>query len=350
MTGKEETVSKDLQEQACWLLLVYESGLSTRIVNDILVTWCYQSGRTLQEFFAADAEAWSATCHLNPEMIGKLEGAKEKLVGQAFLVEQLEHNHIHMLTVLDDNYPSLLKSSLKRNQTPPVLFYVGDLRLLERTTIAIIGSRNANEDSLAFTHAVAGYLSEQGANVISGNARGVDRTAYEGATSVEDGHTTVVLPHGVRKLSGVQMQNLLPRIEAGKVLLLSQFHPDAQWVVSRAMERNKVVTGLAQIVIVAEADTKGGTWEGANGALAQHRPLYVRQTETPPLLPGNTALIERGGQPLPWPTETLATVLSPLLEESTLVRQQQDALPARPEQLTLLAIPATESMIAEDRI
>jgi predicted Rossmann fold nucleotide-binding protein DprA/Smf involved in DNA uptake len=54
------------------------------------------------------------------------------------------------------------------------------------------------------------------------------------------------------------------------VLLLSQFHPDAQWVVSRAMERNKVVTGLAQIVIVAESDTQGGTWASATSALSQN--------------------------------------------------------------------------------
>ncbi len=342
-------MKRDLQEQACWLLLMFESGLSTRIVNDVLIAWCYQQGRTLQEFFAADAKEWSATCHLKPEMIEKLEQAKEKLVGQAFLVEQLAHDHIHLLTVLDDGYPRLLKSALKRNQTPPVLFYAGDLQLLERTTIAIIGSRNAGEMSLAFTRDVAGYLAGQGANVISGNARGVDRAAYEGATATEDGHTTMVLPHGVRKLSGVQMRNLLPKIEAGKVLLLSQFHPDAQWVVSRAMERNKVVTGLAQIVIVAEADTKGGTWEGANGALVQHRPLYVRQTESPPSLPGNQALIERGGHPLPWPTEDLATMLSPLLQESVVLRQQQDGLPARPDQLSLLAAYATDGVIADDQ-
>jgi len=195
-------MERDLQEQACWLLLVFESGLSTRIVNDILIAWCYQLGRTLQDFFASDTEEWSATCHLKPEMIEKLGRAKEKLVGQAFLVEQLANDHIHLLTVLDNNYPKLLKSSLKRNQTPPMLFYTGDLQILERTTIAIIGSRNAGETSLAFTRGVARYLAEQGANVISGNARGVDRAAYEGATSTEDGHTTVVLPHGVRNPRG----------------------------------------------------------------------------------------------------------------------------------------------------
>ncbi len=341
-------MQKDLQEQAYWLLLIFESDLSLRVVNDILIAWCYQQGRTLQEFLAAGPEEWSAVCHLKPEMIEKLERAKEKLVAQAFLVEQMAHDHIHLLTVLDDNYPRLLKSSLKRNQTPPVLFYAGDLQILERKTIAIIGSRNASETSLAFTRDVARYLAEQGANVISGNARGVDRTAYEGATSTQDGHTTVVLPHGVRKLSGVQMRNLLPRIEAGKVLLLSQFHPDAQWVVSRAMERNKVVTGLAQIVVVAEADTKGGTWEGAKSALGQHRPLYVRQTESPPSLPGNKALIERGGHPLPWPTENLAETFAPLLQESAVLRQQQDGLPARPDQLSLLATYATDGVVADD--
>ncbi|HXL37185.1 MAG TPA: DNA-processing protein DprA, partial [Ktedonobacteraceae bacterium] len=226
-------MEQDLQEQACWLLLTYESGLTTRVINEIIVTWCQQLGRTLQEFFTADSQVWSDTCHLSAAIVEKLEQARAKLVGQAFLIEQLNHDHIHLLTLLDDQYPRLLKSSLKHDQTPPVLFYAGDLRILERQTIAIIGSRKAGEESLAFTRAVSSYLAEQGANVISGNARGVDRTAYEGATSTE-GCTTVVLPHGVRKLSGVQWRALLAKIETGKVLLLSQFHPDAQWVVSRA--------------------------------------------------------------------------------------------------------------------
>src|SRR5436190_8354056 len=219
-----------------------------------------------------------------------------------------------------------------------MLCYAGDLQILKRQTIGIIGSRNAGETSLTFTHEVARYLAENGANVISGNARGVDRAAYEGASSVPNGHTTVVLPHGIRKLSGVQMRNLVPKIEAGNVLLMSQFHPDAQWVVSRAMERNKVVTGLAQIVIVAESDIQGGTWEGANGALKQHRPLYVRQSDGTSSLPGNKALIELGGQPLAWPVENVAEVLAPLLEESAVLQQQKQEASPRPDQLSLFAV------------
>ncbi len=332
-------MSEDLQEQSCWLLLAFESGLSTRIINDILVVWCKQLGRTLQEFFATSKEEWIATCHLKTEIIQKLEQAKEKLVGQAFLVEKLSHEHIHLLTVLDENYPRLLKSALNRNQLPPVLCYAGDLQILERQTIGIIGSRNAGESSLAFTREIAQFLAEKGANIISGNARGVDRAAFEGATSTDNGHTTVVLPHGIRKLSGVQMRNLVPKIEAGNVLLMSQFHPDAPWVVSRAMERNKVVTGLAQVVIVAEADIKGGTWEGANGALKQGRPLYVRQTVSSPLLAGNDALIDLGGLPLPWPTEHIAELSISLFIESAILQQKQREKPERSEQLSLFTSP-----------
>jgi len=328
-------MSEDLQEQSCWLLLAFESGLSTRIINDILVVWCKQLGRTLQEFFATSKEEWIATCHLKTENIQKLEQAKEKLVGQAFLVEKLSHEHIHLLTVFDENYPRLLKLALNRNQLPPVLCYAGDLQILERQTIGIIGSRNAGESSLAFTREIAQFLAEKGANIISGNARGVDRAAFEGATSTDNGHTTVVLPHGIRKLSGVQMRNLVPKIEAGNVLLMSQFHPDAPWVVSRAMERNKVVTGLAQVVIVAEADIKGGTWEGANGALKQGRPLYVRQTVSSPLLAGNDALIDLGGLPLPWPTEHIAELSVSLFIESAMLQQKQSEKPERSEQLSL---------------
>ncbi|HZO76257.1 MAG TPA: DNA-processing protein DprA [Ktedonobacteraceae bacterium] len=328
----------DLREQACWLLLVYESGLSVRVVNDILVIWCKQLNRTLQDFFTADEQVWNATCHLKADVIQKLRRAKEKLVGLAFLAEQLQHDHIRLITVLDAAYPILLKKDLTRSQIPSTLFSLGDLQILQRQTVAIIGSRNAGEACLTFTRSVARYLAQEGANIISGNARGVDRTAYEGAIE-GDGYTTVVLPHGIRKLSKVQMRALLPHIEAGKVLLLSQFHPDAPWLVSRAMERNMVVTGLAQTVIVAEADSKGGTWEGANGALKQGKRVYVRDADESEALPGNRLLLEKGARPLKGAIEHMADLLSPLLQESRTLYIKQSDIIEPPSQLSLLALP-----------
>ena len=103
------------------------------------------------------------------------------------------------------------------------------------------------------------------------------------------------------------------------------------------MERNRVVTGLAQIVIVAESNTKGGTWDGAHGALEQKRPLYVCQMEAP-ALPGNSALLQRGAFPLPWPAADLTHTLSPLLHTSQQIQQKQIRMVPPPDQLSLLAI------------
>jgi DNA processing protein len=327
---------QDLREQACWITLVFESGFTTRVVNDILVSWCYQRQRNVQAFFAADSKHRAEVCSLNPDAVQKLEQAQEKLAAQAFLVEQLADASISLLTLFDNEYPRVLKSTLKRNQTPPLLFYMGDVNILRRQTIAIIGSRHAGERGLAFTRCVAHALAGQGVNVISGNARGVDRSAYEGAISA-DGYTTVVLPHGIRTVSRVKMRELLPKIQAGKVFVCSQFHPDAPWMVHRAMERNKVVTGLAQIVIVAESDSKGGTWDGANGALEQKRPLYVCQMDDS-MPPGNASLLKRGANALRWPAENVEEVLSPLIQTCQEGYHRQASRPMPPDQLSLLAV------------
>ncbi len=319
----------DSEEQACWLLLVFKSRLSQRIVHEIIEQWCIRDKRTLKAFFAADSQEWIAICHLDERTVTLLQQARAQLAEQRIVVEKLATHAIGMTTMLDVHYPRVLKATLSATLLPPVLFYIGDLQLLQRITIAIIGSRKAGELSLAFTHIAASYLAEHGANVISGYAHGVDHAAYDGATSV-DGCTTIVLPLGIHGLSKAHMSELQPRIECGKVLVLSQFHPNANWLVSRAMARNKVVTGLAQIVIVAESNMHGGTWDAANGALAQKRPLYVCQAIDAELLPGNAALIQRGGCSLYWSAEEAKgrsmtdVVLSPLLDESNRLRQKQE--------------------------
>ncbi len=317
----------DSEEQGYWLLLVFKSGLSHRVVHDIIERWCFQRKRTLKAFFAAKSQEWMSVCSINEKMVTRLEQAKEQVAEQRAVVEKLAAYAITMITVLDTHYPRVLKATLQPAHLPPILFYIGNLQLLERTTIAIIGSRKAGELSLAFTRVAACYLAEHGANVISGYARGVDRAAYDGATST-DGCTTIVLPHGIHGLSNVQMTNVAQKIKHGNVLLLSQFHPDAGWLVSRAMARNKVVTGLAQIVIVAESNLQGGTWDTANGVLEQKRPLYVCQAVDADLLAGNAALIERGGHSLYWSAEEAKgrsmtdIVLSPLLDESNRLPQK----------------------------
>lgn len=329
------------QEQAYCLLLAFESKLPKRITSDIIVNWCSQRSGTIQEFFSLSEQQWSDICQLDEKQVAMLKNAREKFADQVTLVDQLTQKGFHILTALDENYPRALKSTLPFHEIPPVLFYAGNLEILDLISVAIIGSRNATEESLEFTRLAAQYLSEQGANVISGNARGVDRAALEGAIN-SIGWTTLILPEGILRLSKAQLHMLQPKIESGNVLMMSQFHPHAQWVVSRAMDRNKVVTGLARVVIVAESNTSGGTWEAAHTALKQSRPLYVRQSNLPTLLPGNNALLKSGGRPLYWPIEnneeepaSIDNVISPLLETGML-HQEQEYIPSLSVQITRL--------------
>src|SRR5947209_10922023 len=111
MINEEKMMNENLREQACWLLLTFESKLPKRIVNDIVAVWCHKLGRTLEEFFTANSREWNDKCQLNAKMIGKLEQAREKLAEQLSLVEKLAQEHIHLLTVQDNDYPQLLKSA-----------------------------------------------------------------------------------------------------------------------------------------------------------------------------------------------------------------------------------------------
>jgi predicted Rossmann fold nucleotide-binding protein DprA/Smf involved in DNA uptake len=106
------------------------------------------------------------------------------------------------------------------------------------------------------------------------------------------------------------------------------------------MERNRVVTALAQVIIVAESDTKGGTWEGANGALKQKRSLYIRKSESLDASSGNKLLLDKGGHPLNWPVEDLDDILLPLVQKSAAVHTKQSIDSAPPSQLSLLAAQA----------
>jgi hypothetical protein len=74
------------REQACWLTLVFESKLSVRTVNDILVVWCKQLERTIEDFFAVDAQAWRAACRLKEEFIQKTD-EEDTLPGNKQLLE-----------------------------------------------------------------------------------------------------------------------------------------------------------------------------------------------------------------------------------------------------------------------
>lgn len=195
----------------------------------------------------------------------------------------------------DNDYPARLRLHLGRS-APPLLWSVGDRRLLQNGGIAIVGSREIDEDTVRWAEQLTIGCVASGLTVISGGARGTDQVALASAL-LAGGSAVGVLPEGLGRPAVVSRYR--EAIVDGRLVLLSPFYPDAGFNVGNAMARNKVIYGLADTAVIIRADAhKGGTWAGAEEELRRDNriPLFVRATE--PLEEGNRALLAIGGRAL----------------------------------------------------
>lgn len=212
----------------------------------------------------------------------------------AIELERFASRGIWTVTILDAEYPGRLAERLG-SYAPPVLFGAGSPGLLQRPGFAIVGSRDADEASIAFCERVASGAVAGGLCVISGGARGVDQAAMRTAFA-RGGQVVGVLPDGLeRRIREVETRSGLAD---GDLLLLSAVHPAAPFSVGAAMARNKLVYALAlATVVVGSASGQGGTWAGAVEALERgFGPVIVRSDRDAPA--GNHELIARGGIPV----------------------------------------------------
>ncbi len=209
-------------------------------------------------------------------------------------LERLENIGIWVTTRIEDGYPGRLKSLLK-DRAPIYLFGAGDAGILESEGIAIVGSRDVDEEGAKFADLLARKCASEGITVISGGARGVDQTAQKAAHEA-GGKVICVLPHGLEP--AIRKRETREALLSGRLCMLSATHPKASFNVGSAMERNKYIYALSRFaVVVSSSYKKGGTWEGAienlrNGWV----PLLVRSGETVP--EGNRRLIEEGAYPM----------------------------------------------------
>ena len=213
-----------------------------------------------------------------------------------FAIEEWNRSGLWVVCRSDEDYPGRYLKRLREN-APPILFGAGDKQLLSGGGLAIVGSRNVDEVGTQFTRDVAAWCATGKAPVVSGGARGVDKTAMNGA--LEAGGTVV----------GVLAENLLrasvardsrDAIADSRLLLISHCHPNARFNVGTAMWRNKLIYAMADAGLVVSAEyKKGGTWAGAEEELKRKpaKPVFVRRGKDVPS--GNTKLVKLGGVQFP---------------------------------------------------
>ncbi|HWA55391.1 MAG TPA: DNA-processing protein DprA [Solirubrobacterales bacterium] len=210
----------------------------------------------------------------------------------ALEIERLSGLGIWILTRADESYPVLLRKRLGRS-APPLLFGAGPQAGLGNDAIAVVGSRDVDEDGIEFAASLGAACAAQHFAVISGAARGVDATAMMGA--LERGGAAVgITVDPLERL--VRRRDLRQPIADEQLTLATPFHPAARWHVGNAMRRNRLIYALAKAaVVVASSTGKGGTRSGAIENLeASWVPLHVRDDGSA----GNRGLIEAGGFPL----------------------------------------------------
>ncbi|MEL7213211.1 MAG: DNA-processing protein DprA [Pseudomonadota bacterium] len=154
---------------------------------------------------------------------------------------------------------------------PPLFWAIGDLALLHKPSIALVGARNASSLGTRMAKSLARHLGEEGHVITSGLARGVDTAAHHAA--LETG-TIAVLAGGVDVLYPAENAILAEDI-ARKGLRISEQPMGLQPMARHFPRRNRIISGLSQAVVVVEAAAKSGSLITARNALDQGRDVLA---------------------------------------------------------------------------
>lgn len=253
----------------------------------------------LVERFGSAGEALNAL----PEL-AKRGGRKKPLKAIDAGIVEREYEALRKLggdivTAADDTYPLALSAC---DDAPPVLSYIGDLSLVHKNCIAIVGARNASLNGRKMAEALARDLGARDQVIVSGLARGIDTAAHHGALNTG---TISVVAGGIDVVYPRENQKLYEEItQSGLVLAESPLGVSPQ--ARHFPKRNRIVSGLSKACVVVEATQRSGSLITARLSAEQGRDVMA--------VPGS-------------PMDPRATGPNHLIREgATLVRSAEDIL------------------------
>lgn len=283
------------EELVYWIALTQTKSWSVEKINQIIIKAIHEQKILLSEFFSLSQSALKERFLLDEKDIASLDTVKIELPKYSFLIEDLIAQGYEIITIDSPKYSKTLKENLKIKSSPPLIYVKGNTQLLQENSIAIVGSRDADDISLKFTDNVAKNASKDFKVIVSGFAKGIDKQALDSALKYK-GQSIIVLPQGIMTF-GSGINKYYKEIQAGDVLVLSTFFPKAPWSVQLAMARNPIIYGLAKEIYVAQSNEKGGTWSGVIDGLRKGREIFVRMPDSTEKS-ANNLLIEKGASPV----------------------------------------------------
>jgi DNA processing protein len=210
----------------------------------------------------------------------------------------------------DPEYPSGLRSIA---DTPPFLYFWGDISLLQNFAVAVVGMRSCSEEGLKATIHISRGLCKAGVTIVSGMAKGVDRAAH--LAGLEGPSKSIgVLGAGI-DVEYPRPNGDLFALMRGNGLLLSEYPPGFGVDANCFPVRNRIISGLFHAVVVVEAAVRSGSLNTSKHALEQNRELMaVPGPVTASSAKGCQELIRRGAKPVFCADDILQELLSYLSE------------------------------------
>ena len=175
----------------------------------------------------------------------------------------------HLLFLDEADYPPLLAAC---DDAPIRLFVDGDVSLLQRHQIAMVGSRNPTAGGRDNAFEFARHLAGMGLVIASGLALGIDAAAHEGCLAA--GPTLAVTGHGPDRIYPAQNRVLAERIrERGAIV--TEYPLGAAAIARHFPQRNRIISGLSLGVLVVEAAMRSGSLITARLAMEQGREVFA---------------------------------------------------------------------------
>lgn len=257
-----------MRENAIWVALhkIWEdsssSGRSLRYLQQQTTgqaLWVMNTAEQLQRFPKVPAELWE-----------KLSARKQQF-DLSKVEAYLHQNQIHILLYNNPKYPALLKEI---HQPPAILYWKGNLHTAD-LSIAIVGSRKADLYGMTTAEELAAQLSREQVCIISGLARGIDARAHKGALEGQGG-TIAVQGCGIDQIYPRENRKLAEQILAHeKGCILTEFPLGSLPLAWHFPQRNRIISGLSQGVIIVQAAVKSGAFITVETALEQGRDVFA---------------------------------------------------------------------------
>ncbi|ARN79883.1 DNA-processing protein DprA [Methylocystis bryophila] len=248
--------------------------------------------RTFRELVSRYGGA-SAALEALPELLArKLRGREIKIASRDDALREIEASRaqgVRFIAISDLDYPATLREI---DSAPPLLALRGDATALSRPLVAIVGARNASASGLSFAEQLARDLTREDYGIVSGLARGIDTAAHR--ASLKGGAVTV-LAGGHARPYPTENLGLLDEIVGAGGAAVSEM--PLQWE-PRGRDfprRNRIVSGLAQGVVVVEAARRSGSLITARFAAEQGREVFaVPGSPQDPRAEGTNDLLREG--------------------------------------------------------